>query len=165
MPDQNKHSVKVVIILTEKTRSSRKTSTSASLTMWKPLTVWITTNCGTFLKKWEYQSTWPVSWETCLCIKKQQLELDMKQQTGSKLGKEYNKAVYCHPVYLTSMQTTSCKMPGWRITSWNQDYWENYQQPQICRWYNIKGRKWRGIKESLDEDEREKWKSWLKSQH
>ena len=46
-------------------------------------------------------------------VKKQQLELDMEQQTGSKSGKEYVKAVYCHPVYLTSMQSTSCEMPGW----------------------------------------------------
>ena len=46
-------------------------------------------------------------------IKKQQLELDMEQQTGSKLGKEYVKAVYCHPDYLTYMQSTSCEMPGW----------------------------------------------------
>ena len=45
--------------------------------------------------------------------KKQQLELDMEQQTGSKFGKEYIKAVYCHPAYLTSMQCTSCEMPGW----------------------------------------------------
>ena len=46
-------------------------------------------------------------------IKKQYLELDMEQLTGSKLVKEYGKAVYCHPVYLTSMQSTSCEMPGW----------------------------------------------------
>ena len=46
-------------------------------------------------------------------VKKQQLELDMEQQTGSKLGKEYVKAVYCHPAYLTYMQSTSCEMPGW----------------------------------------------------
>ena len=46
-------------------------------------------------------------------IKKQQLELDMKQQTGFKSGKEYVKAVYCHPAYLTYMQSTSCEMPGW----------------------------------------------------
>ena len=46
-------------------------------------------------------------------VKKQQLELDMQQQTGSKLGKEYIKAVYCHPAYLTYMQSTSCKMLGW----------------------------------------------------
>ena len=46
-------------------------------------------------------------------VRKQQLELDMEQQTGSKLGKEYVKAVYCHPAYLTYMQSTSCKMLGW----------------------------------------------------
>ena len=47
-------------------------------------------------------------------IRKQQLELDMEQQTGSRLGKEYIKAVYCHPAYLTCMQGISCEMPGWR---------------------------------------------------
>jgi len=46
-------------------------------------------------------------------VKKQQLELDLEQQSGSKLGKEYAKAVYCHPGYLTSMQSTSCEMLGW----------------------------------------------------
>ena len=46
-------------------------------------------------------------------VKKQQLEPDVQQRTGSKLGKEYTEAVYCHPGYLTSMQSTSCKMPGW----------------------------------------------------
>ena len=45
--------------------------------------------------------------------KKQQLEPYVEQQTGSKLGKEYDKVVYCHPINLTSMQSTSCKMPGW----------------------------------------------------
>ena len=50
----------------------------------KPLTVWITTNCGKFLKRWEYQTTWPASWEICMQVRKQQLELDMEQQTGSK---------------------------------------------------------------------------------
>ena len=81
--------------------------------MLKPLTVWITTNCGNFWKRQEYQTTLPASWETCIQNKKQQLELDMEQQTGSKLGKEYIKAVYCHPAYLTYMQSTSCEMPGW----------------------------------------------------
>ena len=46
-------------------------------------------------------------------VRKQQLELDMEQQTGSKLGKEYIKAIFCHPAYLTNMQSTSCEMPGW----------------------------------------------------
>ena len=53
------------------------------------------------------------SWEIWMQVKKQQLEPDIEQQTGSKLGKEYIKAVYCHPAYLTSMQSTSCEMPGW----------------------------------------------------
>ena len=56
----------------------RKTTTSASWTMLKPLTVWITTNCGKFLKRWEYQTTLPASWETCMKVKKKQLELDME---------------------------------------------------------------------------------------
>ena len=93
--------------------SSRKTSTSASLTMPKPLTVWITTNCGKFWKRWENKTTWPDSWEICMQVKKQQLELDIKQQTGSKFRKEYIKAVYCHPTYLTFMQSTSREMLGW----------------------------------------------------
>ena len=92
--------------------SSRETSTSALLTMLKPLTVWITTNCGKFFKRWEYQTTLPISWETCMKIKKQQLEQDREQPTGSKLGEEYDKAVYHHPAYLTYMQGTSCEMPS-----------------------------------------------------
>ena len=55
------------------------------------------------LQRWEYQTTWPASWKICMQIKKQQLELDMEQQTGTKLGKEYVKAVYHHPAYLTYM--------------------------------------------------------------
>ena len=66
--------------------SSRKISISALSTMPKPLTVWITINCGKFWKRWEYQTTWPASWEICVQVRKQQLELDMEQQTGSKLG-------------------------------------------------------------------------------
>ena len=68
----------------KKQESSRKTSTSVSLTTLKPLTVWITANCGKFLKRWQYQTTFPASLETCMQVKKQQLELDMEQQTGSK---------------------------------------------------------------------------------
>ena len=87
----------------KKRENSRKLSTYALLTMPKPLTVWITTNCGKSFKRLEYQTTWPASWEICMQVKKQQLELDIEQQTGSKSGKEYVKAVYCHPAYLTSM--------------------------------------------------------------
>ena len=64
---------------------------------------------------------------TCMQVKKQQLELDMEKQAGSKLRKEYVKAVYCHPAYLTYMQSTSCKLQGWMIKNWNQDCQEKYQ--------------------------------------
>ena len=69
---------------------------------------------GKFLKRWEYQTTLLVSWEIRMQVKKQQLELDMEQQTGSKLGKEYVKAVYCHPAYWTYMQSTSWETLGWK---------------------------------------------------
>ena len=64
--------------------SSRKASISALLTTPKPLIVWITINCGKFWSRWEYQTTWPASWETYMQVRKQQLEPDVEQQTGSK---------------------------------------------------------------------------------
>ena len=63
--------------------------------------------------RWEYQNTLPVSWETCMQVKKQELELDMEKWNDLKLGKEYIKAENCHPAYLTYMQSTSCEMMGW----------------------------------------------------
>ena len=93
--------------------NSRKTSTSVSKDMLKPLTVWIITNCGKLLKRWDYQAILPVSWETCLWVKKQHLESYMEQLTGLGLRREYDKAVYCDPAYLTYMQSTSWEMLGW----------------------------------------------------
>ena len=88
----------------KKQESSRKPSTSALLTT---PSLWLCEyqETGKFFKRWEYQTTWPASWEIYIQVKKQQLELDMDQQTGSKLGKEYVKAVYCHPAYLTYMHS------------------------------------------------------------
>ena len=60
----------------------------------------------------------------------------MEQQSSSKLGKEYVKAIYCHPAYLTYIQSISCKMLGWINCKLDQDCWEKYQQPQIYRWYH-----------------------------
>ena len=68
----------------KKHESSRKTSISALLIMPKLLTMWITVNCGQFWERWKYQTTWPASWGTYMQVRKQQLELDMEQQTGSK---------------------------------------------------------------------------------
>ena len=80
--------------------------------MLKPLTVWITTNCGKFLKEMRIPD-----YLTCLLrnlyVDQEVTEPYMEQWTDSKLGKEYIKTVYCHPAYLTSMQCTSCEILGW----------------------------------------------------
>ena len=119
------------------------------------------TSCGKFFKRWEYQTTWPNSWETCMHIKKHQLEPDMEQWTGSKLGKEYVKAVYCHPAYLTHMQNTSCEMRGWMKHKLESTLLEEISMTSGS-WHLPYGGKWRGTKEPLDEDERWEWKTWLK---
>ena len=145
----------------KKQESSRKTS--ALLTMLKPLTVWIRTNCGKFFKRWEYQTIWPASRETCVQVKKQQLELDMEQQTGSKSGKEYVKAVYCHTAYLIYMQSTS-----WEMLDWMKHKLESRLPREISitsEWHHPYGRKWRRTKEPLDESERGDWKSWVTTQY
>ena len=63
----------------------------------------MTKNYGKFIKRWEYQTSWPASWEICMQVRKEQLELDIEQQTGSKQEKKYVKSVCCHPAYLTYM--------------------------------------------------------------
>ena len=96
-----------------KAREFQKNLCSALLTIPKTLMVWITTKYRKLFKRLEYQTTFPASWDICIQVKKQQLEPDMEKWTGSKLGKEYVKAIYRYPAYLTYMQSTSCKMPGW----------------------------------------------------
>ena len=80
-----------------KQEHSRKTSISASLTMPKPLTVWITLSSGKFWKRWEYQTTWSASWEICMQVRNQQLELEIEQQTFPNRKKEYVKTVLVSP--------------------------------------------------------------------
>ena len=96
----------------KKQENSRKTSTSALLITPKPLTVWITSN-SKILQEVRIPDHLTSLLKNLYADQEQQLELDMEQQTGLKLGKGYIKAVYCHPVYLTYMQSTSCEMPGW----------------------------------------------------
>ena len=139
----------------KKQESSRKTSISALLTMPKPLTVWITTNCGKFLKKWEYQTTWPASWEICMQVRKQQLEPDMEHQTDSKSGKEYIKAIYCHHAYLIYIQSTS-----WETLDWMKHKLESRLPGEISITSDMQmtshyGRKQKRTKEPLDESKRE----------
>ena len=98
-------------------------------------------------------------------VKKQQLEPDMEQQTGSKLGKEYIKAVYCHPAYLTYMQSTSWEMPGGMKHKLESRFPREISITSDMQMTPPYGRKRRGTKQPLDENERGEWKSWLKTQY
>ena len=88
-----------------------------------------------------------------MLVKKQQLELDMEQQTGSKLGKEYIRAVYCHPAYLTYMQSTSCEMPAWMKHKLESRLRGSISVTSDAQMTPPFGRKQRS-KEPLDESER-----------
>ena len=103
-------------------------------------------------------------------VKKQQLEPDMEQQTGSKLGKEYMKAVYCHPAYLTSMQSISWETLGWKkhkeeAQAGIKIAGRNINKLKYMQMTPPFHKKQRGTKEPLDESERGEWKSWLTTQH
>ena len=95
-------------------------------------------------------------------VKKQQLEPDM-ESTGSKLGKEYIKAVYCHPAYLTYIQSTSWEMLGWMMHKLESRLLGEISITSDMQMTQPLWQKGRGTKESLDESEREEWKSWLKT--
>ena len=119
----------------------------------------IAANYGKFLKIWEYHNTWPAFWEIWMQVRKQQFKLDMEQQTGSKLGKEYIKAVYCHPAYLAYMQSTS-----WETLGWMNHKLESRLQGDISITSDMQmtpplWQKVRRTKESLDENERREWKN------
>ena len=95
-------------------KSKRVLEKHLLLLYWLCQSFWL---CGSqqtveYSERWEYQTTWPASWEICIQVKKQQLELDVEQQTGSNLGKEYVNTVYCHSAYLTYMQSISYEMLG-----------------------------------------------------
>ena len=116
----------------KKEESSRKTSTSALLTMPKPLTMWFTINCGTFWKRWECQTTWPASWEICI-----------------QSEKEYIKAVYCHPAYLTYMQSTAWEMLGWMKHKLESRLLEEISINSGMQMIPPYGREWRKTKSLL----------------
>ena len=115
--------------------------------------------------KWECQSTCPTSWATYMQVRKQLLELDTEQQTSSKLEKEYIKAVYCHPAYLTYMQSTS-----WEMLAWMKHKLESRFLGEISITSDMQMTPplWQKVKRTqkpLDESQAGEWKSWLKAQH
>ena len=111
------------------------------------------------------QTTWPASWEICMQIKKQPLELDVEQQTGSKLGKEYVKAVYCYPAYLNYMQSKSCKMLGLMKQKLDSRLLARISITSDMQMTPHLWQKSGRTKKPLDESERGERKSWLKAQH
>ena len=148
----------------KKQESSRKTSISALLTMPKPLNVWITVNCGKFWKRWEYQTIWPASWETCIQVSKQQNWTWNNRLVPNRKRSTSRMYIVTLLIYLICRVHHEKRWAG-RSTSWNQDCQEKYQSPQICRWHHPYGWKWRVTKKPLDESERGECKSWLKAQH
>ena len=147
--------------------SSRKIS--ASLTTLKPLPVWITTNCGKFFKRWEYQTTLPASWGICMQVKKQQLEQDMEQWSGCRV----HQGCILSPAYWTYMQSTSCEMLGWMkhklksrlpgeisITSDMQILWPPDEKSWLIRKDSNAGKDWRQDKNRATED-KIGWCHWI----
>ena len=126
----------------EKAREfQKKTFTSASLTTRKPLTVWITTNCGKFFKRWEYQTTYLTCLLRNLYVDQEETETDTERLTGSKLRRKVWQDCILSPClfdFTCRVHHAKCQA-GW-ITSWNQNCSAKYQQPQICRWYHSNGR-------------------------
>ena len=122
---------------------------------------------GKFLKKWEYQATRPASWEICVQVRKQQLEPDMEQQTGSKLGKEYVKSCTLSPFlfnlyaeYIMQNAGLDEAQAGIKIVGRNINNLRYADDTTYGRWFMAES------EEKLESlDERGEWKSWLKTQH
>ena len=132
----------------------------------KPLTVWITIKCAKFLKRWEYQTTWLVPWEIYIQFEKQQLELDMEQQTGSKSGKKYVKANIFAPWLFNLyaeyiMQNVGLDEAQARIKIDGR----NVNNLRYADDTTLMAESKEELKSLLMKMKEEKWKSWLKTQH
>ena len=117
-----------------------------------------------FLKRQENQVTLPVSWETCVWVKKH--SLNWTWNNGLVQNWEGSMTRLYVVTLLISLTCRVHHVKFWAtwITSYNQDCQEKYQQPKICRWYHSSDQKWRGTKEPLDQGERGEWKSWFRTQ-
>ena len=141
-------------------RILEKTSTPVSLAMWKPLTVWITTNCGKFLEMGIPDH------HTCLLrnlYAGQEATVRTRHGTTDwfQIG-NCIKAIHCHPAYLTYMQSTSCEMPGWMRHKLESRLPGEISITLDTKWHHPYGRKWRRTKKPLGESERGERKSWFK---
>ena len=122
------------------------------------------TNGWKFLKRWEYQAILPTSWETCMPVKKQQLEPDREQWTGLKLGKEYIKGIYCHPAYTYAeyiMQNAGLEEAQAGIKTAGG----NISNLRYADDTTLMAESEEELKRLLMKVLRGEWKSWLKAQH
>ena len=131
---------------------------SALLTMPKPLTVWITINCWKFWKRWEYQTTWPASWETCNAGQEATVRTGHITTDWLQIGKGVHQDCVLSPclfnLYAESIVRNAVleeAQAGIKIAG------RNIKKPQICRWHHPYGRKWRGTKQPLDGSEGGEW--------
>ena len=120
-----------------------------------------TTSCEKFLKRWEYQTTSPASWETCMWVKKQQLELDwLKIVKGVRQGCISSPCLFnLYAEYIMWNDSLG------ETQAWIKIARRNINNLRCADHTTLMGRKWRGTKKFLDESERGEWKSWLKTQH
>ena len=120
----------------KKQESSRKSSISALLTMPKPLTVCITINCGKSWKKWEYQITWPASWEICNAGQEATVRTGHGTTDWFQIGKGLCQGCILSPCLFNFYAEYIMRKLDWKKHKWNQDCREKYQEPQICRWHH-----------------------------
>ena len=149
----------------EKAREFKRTLTSASLTMPKLLVLWITTNCGKFWKRWKYQTTY-LSPAISVCRSRSNIRTQHGTMDCFKIEKGVCQGyIYCHPAYLTYMQSTSREMPDWMKHKLDSRWLGEISTTSDMQMTAPYGRKWRIPKEPLDEGERGEWKSWLNWSH
>ena len=127
--------------------------------------MWITTNCGNSSRDGNTRPPDPPPEKICMQVRKQQVRTGHGTTDWFQIGKEYVKAVYCHPAYLTYMQSTSCEMPGWMKHKLESRFPEEISIISDMQMTALLWQKARRTKEPLDESERGERKSWLKTQH
>ena len=151
----------------KKQESSRKTSISALLTMPKPLTAWITVNCGKFWKKWESQTTWPASWKNCMQVKKQQLERTWNRLVPNRKRSMSRLYIVTLLICLCSyMQSTSWEMLGRKQHKLESRLpGKNINNLRYADDTTFMAESEEELKSPLDERVKEEWKSCLKTQH